>query len=225
MGGRPGGHCPRQRGILAVARAIQDIEVQQKLFFWRMQMRSTFVVVIVLLTAASWGQEKTPKSAIDKNEKLAAVQFQPLNVKTGLWQNTMTTALAGDMVIPPERLAKLSPEQRARVEAAMNARSGQGARTTTYQSCLTKDELQKTPFSNKKDCTETLVTSSKTQAEIKLVCTMEGIDGSAEMQIHAISDESVSGSGHGTATMQGRTMNTSWKLTGKWIGESCGNVK
>jgi hypothetical protein len=224
MGGWPGGHCPRQRGILAVARAIQDVKTQQKKHFWRVQMRRTFVVVLVLL-AASWAQEKTQKSAIDKNGKLSAVQFQPLDVKTGLWQNTMTTSLAGDMAIPPERLAKLSPEQRARVEAAMNARSGQGARTTTYQTCLTKEELQKTPFNNKKDCTETLVSSTKSQAEIKLVCTMEGIDGSGEMQIHALSDESVSGSGHGTASLQGRTMNTSWKLTGKWIGESCGNVK
>lgn len=188
-------------------------------------MRGTFIVALVLLTTTSWAQEKTQKSATDKTEKSAAVQYQPLNVKTGLWQNTMTTSLAGEMLIPPERLAKLSPEQRARVEAAMNARSGQGAKTTTYQSCLTKEELQKTPFRDKKNCTETLVSSTKTQAEVKLVCTMEGIDGNGEMQIHAISDESVAGSGHGTATMEGRTMNTTWKLTGKWVRESCGDVK
>ena len=188
-------------------------------------MRGTFVLVLVVLTAKSWAQENTHKSAIDKTEKSAAVKFQPLDVKTGLWQNTMTTALAGEMLIPPERLAKLSPDQRARVEAAMNARSGQGTKTTTYQSCLTQEELQKTPFRDKKNCTETLVSSTKTQAEVKLVCTMEGIDGNGEMQIHTISDESVAGSGHGTVTMEGRTMNTSWKLTGRWVGKSCGDVK
>jgi len=224
VGGWPGGNGTRQRGILGVD-TDSDVEAQQNIFFGGYKMRGTFVVVIVLLTATSWAQEKTPTSATDKNEKSAAVKFQPLNVKTGLWQNTMTTALAGQMVIPPERLANLTPEQRARVEAAMNARSGQGAKTTTYQSCITKDELQKTPFRDKKNCTETLISSSNTQAEVKLACTMEGVDGSGEMQIHAASDESIVGSGHGTVTMQGRTMNTSWKLIGKWMGESCGGVK
>jgi uncharacterized protein DUF3617 len=220
----PGGNCPGQLGILGTD-SFSVFEAQQNIFFGGYKMRGTYVVVIVLLTATTWAQEKTQTSATDKNEKSAAVKFQPLNVKTGLWQNTMTTALAGQMVIPPERLAKLTPEQRARIEAAMNARSSQGAKTTTYQSCVTKDELQKTPFRDKKNCTETLVSSSNTQAEVKLACAMEGVDGSGEMQIHAISDESIAGSGHGTVTMQGRTMNTSWKLTGKWMGESCGGVK
>jgi hypothetical protein len=119
----------------------------------------------------------------------------------------------------------MSPEQRARVEAALKARGGQPAHTNTYKSCLTKDQLQKTPFADKQNCTETLISSSAQEAEVSFECTMEEAKGSGTMKIEVQSDESVQGSGHGTVTMGGHTMNTDWKMTGKWIQSSCGDVQ
>jgi hypothetical protein len=47
---------------------------------------------------------------------MAADKIQPLNVKLGLWETTHTTTTSGQMPIPPEMLAKLTPEQRAKME-------------------------------------------------------------------------------------------------------------
>jgi len=69
---------------------------------------------------------------------LASGDVQPLNIKTGLWQLTMTTTVSGRPPIPPEALARMTPEQRAKFEAAMKARASHGPRTRTYKNCVTK---------------------------------------------------------------------------------------
>src|SRR5581483_11215497 len=101
-------------------------------------MRSVAVAMVLLLGSAAWG------------EKL------PFNVKTGLWETTSTLPMS------PELLAKLTPEQRARVEAALKGEANNGKPTTrTYKSCLTKEQLDRgTAFNNTKECTETPVTST-----------------------------------------------------------------
>ena len=43
----------------------------------------------------------------------AADKIQSLNLKVGLWEVTHTTSLTGTPPIPPEMLAKMTPEQRA----------------------------------------------------------------------------------------------------------------
>ena len=57
----------------------------------------------------------------------AADKLTPLNVKEGLWEITVTHSMTGmpNMpAIPPDALAKLPPEQRARMEAMMKGGSG-----------------------------------------------------------------------------------------------------
>ncbi|HTE88846.1 MAG TPA: hypothetical protein VK639_07845 [Terriglobales bacterium] len=53
----------------------------------------------------------------------AADKLQPLNVKTGLWETTTTRITSGEIPIPAEMLARLTPEQRAKMEARMKANS------------------------------------------------------------------------------------------------------
>src|SRR5713226_7911176 len=74
---------------------------------------------------------------------------KPLNVKVGLWQITSTTAISGHLPgVPPETLARMTPEQRARYEAAMQkATQGQ---TTTRKHCVTQKDLDKDPFGEEK---------------------------------------------------------------------------
>lgn len=181
-------------------------------------MRNLFLGTMLLSMGCALVQGQTPKAG-------SPTKLEPLNVKIGLWENTTTISSGGSIGIPPERLAKMTPEQRARVEAALKARSGQPAHTNTYKSCLTKDQLEKTPFADKQNCTEKLISSSAKEAEVSVECTMEEAKGSGTMKIEALSDESVQGSGHGTVTMGGHTMNTDWKMTGKWVQSSCGDVQ
>jgi hypothetical protein len=181
-------------------------------------MRNLFLGTMIVSIGCAVVQGQTPKAGTPN-------KLEPLNVKIGLWENTTTISSSGALGIPPERLAKMSPEQRARLEAALKARSGQSAHTNTYKSCLTKDQLQKTPFADKQNCTETLISSSAKEAEVSFECTMEEAKGSGTMKIEVQNNESVQGSGHGTVTMGGHPMNTDWKMTGKWVQSSCGDVQ
>ena len=81
-------------------------------------MRSKLVVVLIITASAGlW----------------AADRYQPLDVKTGLWEVTTTVSTSGQMPIPPDLLAKLTPEQRAKFEQQMSGRSLQPAKTDCVQ--------------------------------------------------------------------------------------------
>jgi uncharacterized protein DUF3617 len=172
-------------------------------------MRTLFWGFVLLSATATW----------------SADNFEPLNVKTGLWENTLTTTIGGEMPISSERLARLTPEQRARVLATLKSSADQGARTITYKSCVTKENLRQSPFSEKRNCNETLLHSTSRQAEINFDCTLEGVKVTGTIQIQAAGDESIKGTGQGKASAEGRTMNTTSTLTGKWVQASCGDVK
>ena len=56
----------------------------------------------------------------------AAGTIQPLDMKPGLWEITLTVRSSGRPPMPPEVVAKLTPEERARIEAKAKER-GRGA--------------------------------------------------------------------------------------------------
>ena len=153
---------------------------------------------------------------------------QPLDVKPGLWETTTTTEMSGLPPMPADLLAKMAPEQRAKMEAAMKARAAQGAKTTTRRTCWTKEELSK-PLTfgddNDKSCKSTLISSSRSKQEARLECTNETANRSGDVHIEAINPENLKGSMQMTVAGGGRTMNINLGFTGKWIGSSCGELK
>src|SRR5262245_12580449 len=72
-----------------------------------------------------------------------------LDVKSGLWQTTKTMTTTGSMGIPPEMAAKLTPEQRARFEAAMKKQASGKSKTETTKDCLTPETLAEDPFTDR----------------------------------------------------------------------------
>jgi hypothetical protein len=158
----------------------------------------------------------------------AADKFQPLDVKPGLWEMTLSVTTSGQMPIPAEALAKLSPEQRAGIEERMKARASQGekTRTSTRKHCITKEDLSKDPFSDQdKSCTRTLVSSTRSKAEMRVNCTRKGVKSSGTIQIQALDSEHVKGSGHMVSSGGGNTMNASSSFSSKWISSSCGSTR
>src|SRR5690242_3115927 len=112
----------------------------------------------------------------------AADEFKPMDVKPGLWETTVSTQMTGMPPIPPEALARLTPEQRAQMEAVLKQRSGQGPRATTSKSCVTKDDLNKPLSFNdtvKQSCKSTIIRSSSSEQEVRLDCSEGAIQGSA----------------------------------------------
>lgn len=160
----------------------------------------------------------------------ADTSVTPLNVKLGLWQTTITTNMSGLPGIPDSALAQLSPDQRAKIEAAMKQVSGQ---PMTTKSCMTKDKLEKSEgFRNApKSCTYTVVSSTSSKLEMKLSCTQNGMTMSGNVHVEATDSENVKGSiqmntsGNGSASAGGNTMNMNSTFTSKWVGAACGDVQ
>lgn len=157
---------------------------------------------------------------------LAGGDIRPLNVKTGLWQVTMTTEVSGRPPIPPDVLAKMTPEQRAKFEAAMKARASRGPQTTTHDNCITKEELDKDPFGEeRKSCKRTVLASTGTKMDVKEVCADQ--NGNREMMIHleAADSEHVTGSGKVNAAAGDNAMKVSTHFAAKWVGPVCPEKK
>ena len=150
----------------------------------------------------------------------------PPNVRLGLWEVTETHNISGMPGIPPETLAKMTPEQRAHFEATMKQSMG-GGKPTVRQSCLTKEDLDKgTTFADDRaGCTRTVLRSSSTMTEMRVQCKRNEVISDGTFKFEALSPENVKGTMRMTANVHGRTMNMDFDFTSKYLGPTCGDVK
>jgi len=152
-----------------------------------------------------------------------------LDVKLGLWETTNTFQTSGmpPVNIPPDALAKMTPEQRAKVEEMMKGLGSGTPRTTTTKSCLTREKMSKHEMFNedRKDCTHTIVNSSSSRLEMRVQCATERAKTNGTIRIEALSSENVKGSMQMAVTNSDRTMNMNSNFTSKWLGSDCGDVK
>src|SRR5580704_8174118 len=157
----------------------------------------------------------------------AADKYQPLEVKTGLWEVTTVTTLSGQMPIPADLLEKLTPEQRARFQERMNAKSIQPAKPIVSRNCLTKEQLDKGDSftEDRKSCTHTVVSSTRSKVEVRLQCAENDMKFDAKLQFEAVDSENVKGQTLSTATAGDHTMNSSSTFIAKWISPNCGTTK
>ncbi len=186
-------------------------------------MRKMLIGFVLLV--AMQGLCQSTKQQNNSTVSKRSVQFQPLNVRAGLWENSLTTTIGGDSMVPAGLLSRMSPERRAKMEAAMRERAARGGHTTKYQSCVTAEELKEAPFADKQNCTSTLLSSTSSELKMNLACTMEDVQGQGTLDIQATSSTSVQGTGSGSATSNGQTMTTSYIFQGHWVKTDCGDVK
>ena len=149
-----------------------------------------------------------------------AADFHPLDVKPGQWESTVTVETNGMPPIPPEALARMTPEQRAKLEERTKSLSN---RTIIRKSCIKKEKLDKpiTWGNADKACTYTLVTSTSTAQEVHVECSKENRKSSGTIRVEALSPESVKGTVQMTMTMGDRTMDINSSFTTKYIGAAC----
>lgn len=170
-------------------------------------MKAICMIGVGLIAAAAWGADT----------------LHPLDVKTGLWETTLTNQMNGAPAIPPDLLSRMTPEQRAKFEEAMKARAAQGAHTTTHQSCLTKDKLnQPLNLTNRpKECTYQVITSSSSKQEIQYECAIGGAKQTGTLRIEAIDSSDIKGSMRINMAAGDRTSSTMTEFTSKWLGAAC----
>lgn len=153
---------------------------------------------------------------------LAGGSFQPLNIKTGLWQVTWNYTVSGHRSWPPDVLAGMSPEQRARVEEAMKTMASGVAKPRILRQCVTKEQLSKDPFSeNPKSCSETVISSTGREMLIRGVCLENGVKGDMTARVEALDSENIKGSVQLIAAEGKNSMNTNASFTGKWMAPVC----
>jgi hypothetical protein len=159
--------------------------------------------------------------------RCAADKVQPLKVKIGLWEVTMTTNTSGQMPIPDELVARLTPDQRARIEERINARSAQPAKVITYRHCLTQEQLDKgvTFGEDHRSCTRTIVSSTSSGIDQRLECEEHGVKTDGKIHFEAINSENVKGLVQFGATGGDHTMNSSLSFVAKWISPLCGMTR
>jgi len=152
---------------------------------------------------------------------------QTLNVKPGQWETTMNSSGAPALAaLPPGVLDKMTPDQRAKMEAAMKA-AGQ-ARSNVTSSCVTKEDIAKgfQPAEMRDTCKYTVTTSTSSQIRMDMACETDKSKITGAVQIDAMDSEHVKGSVQtqmqfGPAQAKGQAVNNTMTFTSKWVGPVC----
>jgi hypothetical protein len=144
-----------------------------------------------------------------------------LDIKVGLWETTMTTRRSGAPPIPPAALAKMSPEQRARLQAAAQKQSAEGPQTSVYKTCVTTQDLKDGAFradpeGDDEGCTRKVVSQTKTLQQATFSCAGE-MPRSSTMRVEALDREHVKGAIEGTVGPSTFKV----QLSGRWLGADC----
>ncbi len=158
---------------------------------------------------------------------LSFLVFAQESRKPGLWETSVTVQMPG-MGIPEDRLAKMTPEQRAQVEAMMSSRLGRGAQPTTNRSCETPETLKREQTygaDRGKTCKSTPVSSSGSKQVIQLSCENENMKSDGTITVDTPDSEHFNGTIVMHVNSQGRIMDMNQKISGKWISSDCGDVK
>jgi len=161
----------------------------------------------------------------------AAHAAQPaLNVKLGLWETQVNPQISGDLAtsIPDEQLQKMTPEQRAKMQQAMQAMQATMAQPHVGKDCMTAEKLAKGfNFGTEESpqCKTTIVTNSGSEFESHQDCTENGATRSTSIHIIAKSTDHISGVIHSDSTKGAKGMVFNATMEGKWLGPDCGTIK
>jgi hypothetical protein len=160
---------------------------------------------------------------------LAADRFA---IKLGLWEISHTSDIEGAPPIPDDVLARIPAEQRARMEAAMKAHGNAGlGGARPIRQCITDKDLDhpfKPDAERDSHCTHTIVSRTATSMEIHMVCKDVGRTGGAgegTFKWRAPTPESMQGTFEMHVADGEHSMTHHMKMTGKWLGADCGEVK
>ncbi len=151
------------------------------------------------------------------------------NIKPGLWEVRMVPQVSGEMPIPEAELAKLSPEQRARFEAAMKAALAKGATPHVYKDCMTPEKISRGFDVDKPredaSCQRKVISSSANELTVHDECNGRDSKTVSDMHFEVKGGTQASGKIKVVSTSGSKTMNFNSTIDGKWLASSCGNIK
>ena len=158
-----------------------------------------------------------------------AADYVKPDIKPGLWEVTHTPQMSGEMPIPEDQLAKMSPEQRARIEAAIKSSMSNASKPRVYKECMTPEKIARGLDLDRggrdASCKRTIISSSASELRLHDECARK--DGKSVTDLHFQIEHATRMTGTIDVVMSsaGKTMTVNSKLTGKWLGSDCGTVK
>lgn len=153
----------------------------------------------------------------------------PLNMNTGEWEYTVTMQMgnapsAQQMPqIPQAALDKMTPEQRAQMQAAMQKALGaMSGRPITSKNCVKKEDLANfNPTNVNKNCKMTVNTSTRSKFEATMVCNEPDNMTTSNIVAEALSSTSLKFSVVTKGTAAGQPVNMTVNGAGKWLSAAC----
>ena len=155
-----------------------------------------------------------------------AADIMKPNIKPGLWEVTSSPQMSGQMPIPDEELAKMTPEQRARMEAAMK---NYMAKPHIHKECMTPEKIAKgfdiDRHGADSSCVRKVISSSSSELTLHDECNNKDHKTVSDVHFEVNSGTQMSGKINVVMTSSsGKTMKVNSILQGKWVSASCGSV-
>lgn len=153
----------------------------------------------------------------------AGAGAEKLDVKLGLWEMTSIMRFSGMPPLPRELMDKLTPEQRAKMAADLEAAAAQEPEPDVSRECITQEDLDK-PFesANADECTQTIVRTTKTIQEIRMVCTGK-VKSSGVFRVTTPTPETMTGMLDLKAGEGADAFTIKGTIKGRWLGPECGD--
>lgn len=159
----------------------------------------------------------------------AAEVIKP-NIKPGLWEVSNTPQVSGQVPIPDDELAKLTPEQRTRMEAAIKNYTANSAKPHVYKECMTPEKIARGFDIDRRgedsSCTRKIVSSSANELTLHDECNRQQQKTVSDVHFEVKGGTQMNGKINIVMTSTaGKTMTIKSTVQGKWISASCGSVK
>jgi Protein of unknown function (DUF3617) len=155
-----------------------------------------------------------------------AAELTKPNIKPGLWEVSITPHISGEMPIPEDQLAKMTPEQRARLQAAMQAHQ---PKPRVYKECMTPEKIARgleiDPHGDDSSCKRNVVSSSAKALTLHDECNKPERKTVTDVHFEVKGGTQLSGKINVVMTSAGKTMTVNNTMEGKWLSASCGTIK
>jgi len=155
-----------------------------------------------------------------------AAEYTKPNIKPGLWQVTVTPKMSGEMPIPEDQLAKMTPEQRAKIDAAMK---GAGSKPHVYKDCMTPEKIAKgfqmERGADEASCKRNIITSTASELTLHDECNHTNRKTVSDVHFEFKGGTQINGKMHIVTTSSGKSMTVDSSVAGKYVTASCGSVK
>jgi Protein of unknown function (DUF3617) len=151
-----------------------------------------------------------------------------LDVKPGLWEIASEGQINGAPPVPEDVLARLTPEQRARFEASMQASMANAAKPRLSKHCMTPEKIQRgldMEQQNNASCQRKVLSNSASKMDISEDCSDANGTTSIGEHFELSGPEQITGTVHVVRTAGGKSMTVNSTIHGKWLGASCGDIK